>query len=313
LQAENECEVTLIPTVKILSRRRLLARATSLAASLAITLPVTGLVGCGGSESVSDSDSRTDTTDSAESDSDSSTDTSSDSDSVASDESLAQDNSAIDWASGGTDSMSAEYPNPFDAGYGNTCDLTSQTTAGPCYSDTVAREDISEGRVGLPTRLCFRLVDANCDPVAGAVVDIWHCDRLGVYSGDAMQSVNFCTGGDSEYTSNDFFRGTQTTDADGVVWFSTCFPGWYSSRAVHIHFIVSINNTSYVTSQVGFVDDLVDDILTSHAEYSSRGTPDTHNYNDTVFPSSGYEEYLLDTHKMSDGSMLAWKTLMINA
>jgi hypothetical protein len=64
---------------------------------------------------------------------------------------------------------------------------------------------------------------------------------------------------------------------------------------------------------VGFVDDLVDDILTSHAEYSSRGTPDTHNYNDTVFPSSGYEEYLLDTHKMADGSMLAWKTLMINA
>ncbi len=77
--------------------------------------------------------------------------------------------------------------------------------------------------------------------------------------------------------------------------------------------MVIINGQTYVTSQVGFEDSLVDEILTSHSVYKSRGIADTHNYDDTVFPSSGYEGFLMDTHKMSDGSMLAWKTLMVSA
>ena len=291
-----------MPTPNTPFFRRAFLRQTG---KLLIAIPAVNLIACGGGSNgttTSDTTSTDSTTDST------TTDTSS-----GSAESLTQDNSAVDWASGGTDSMSVEYPNPFDEGYGNVCDLTDATTEGPCYSDTVEREDISEGLDGLPTRLCFRVVDANCNPVEGATVDIWHCDTDGIYSGDGMQSVNFCTGGDADHINNDYFRGTQTTDADGVVWFSTCFPGWYSSRAVHIHFMVIINGQTYVTSQVGFEDSLVDEILTSHSVYKSRGIADTHNYDDTVFPSSGYEGFLMDTHKMSDGSMLAWKTLMVSA
>lgn len=275
--------------------------------------PAGTLIGC-----ASDSDDTTSSTtdssneaDSSSSTSDASSETSTDSSTTT--DTLDGDNSDVAWATGGTDSMTVTYPNPFDEGLGNVCEVaTDQTTEGPCYSDTVEREDISEGRDGLPTRLCFKLVDSSCNPIEGAVIDIWHCDTSGIYSGDGMQAVNFCTNGLSEYTSNDFFRGTQTTDSDGVVWFSTCFPGWYSSRAVHIHFKVIVNGRTSVTSQVGFDDTLVDEILENEPVYSDRGTPDTHNYDDTVFPSSGYEEYAMSTAKMSDGSMLAWKALMVS-
>ena len=302
----------------LFTRRKLLISS----ASLAVAVPLVSIAGCGGESDGSTSTATSTATDTSTSTAtDSSTDTSTatgsstDTSTSTDTESLTQDNSDVDWATGGTDSMSVEYPNPFEEGSYSTCTLTSETTEGPCYSDTVEREDISEGLDGLPTRLCFRVVDENCDPIAGAMVDIWHCDRYGIYSGDGMQSVNFCTGGDSEYTSNDFFRGTQTTDEDGYVWFSTCFPSWYSSRAVHIHFMVIVDNQTLVTSQVGFEDTLVDEILTDCTDYSStgRGLPDTYNYSDTVFPSSGYEEYLCDTHKMSDGSLLAWKEFMVES
>lgn len=273
---------------------------------------VAGLVGCGSDDGSLTSTTDSSSDDSSSDDSDSSGDSYSGTEVTGDDADLSGDNSSVAWAEGGTDAMTLEYPNPFDLGYSSTCDVTANLTEGPCYSDTVEREDISEGRDGLPARLCFRVLDSSCNPVEGVVVDIWHCDTAGIYSGDGMRSVNFCTGGDSEYTSNDFFRGTQTTDEDGVVWFNTCFPGWYSSRAVHIHFKLILDGSTEVTSQVGFADSLVDDILTSQSDYSSRGEPDTYNSSDTVFPSSGYESYLMDTYKMSDGSLLAWKQVRVS-
>ncbi|WP_426752119.1 hypothetical protein [Myxococcus sp. Y35] len=45
---------------------------------------------------------------------------------------------------------------------------------------------------------------------------------------------DFCTSGDAEARAARWFRGVQTTDANGRVNFDTCFPGWYSSRTIHI-------------------------------------------------------------------------------
>ncbi|MCY0965738.1 intradiol ring-cleavage dioxygenase [Parathalassolituus penaei] len=279
-----------------MQRRRFL----TLAGRYLLATPLLSLPACGGSSGSSVVSSTSDSSSDTSTDTDSSTDTST-------------DTSSSGWATGGTSSISVEYENPFADGNGDVCVLTEATTEGPCYSGTEDREDISEGRDGLPLRLCFRIVDSNCEPVEGAILDIWHCDPYGVYSGDDMTAVNFCTGGDSYYTSNNFFRGRQTSDADGLVWFSTCFPGWYASRAVHIHFKVMVGSRTWVTSQVCFDDSLCDEILANEPVYSSHGEPDTHNYDDTVFPSSGYEEYMMSTEQMSDGSMLAWKALMINA
>jgi hypothetical protein len=62
---------------------------------------------------------------------------------------------------------------------------------------------------------------------AGATVYLWHCDRDGNYS---MYS--------SGMTPENYLRGVQEADADGVVTFTTIFPGCYDGRMPHVHFEV---------------------------------------------------------------------------
>jgi hypothetical protein len=50
-------------------------------------------------------------------------------------------------------------------------------------------------------------------------VDIWHCDALGVYSD--VENRNGSTRGQQ------FLRGYQVSDRDGVVRFTPIYPGWY--------------------------------------------------------------------------------------
>lgn len=268
-----------------------------------VTAPFLTLTACNETTSVANSDTETDisTSDSTASDSSSTSTTTTTS-------------SADSWATGGTDSMTVAKTNPFADGSYSTCTVTKSTTEGPCYANTETREDITEGLDGLPVRMCLRVVDSSCSPVSGVVVDIWHCDTVGIYSSDGMDArgVDFCSDGSEEYANENFYRGTQTTDANGLVYFSTNFPGWYSGRAVHIHFMVQSGNQTYITSQFGFEDSLVSEILVNESVYSSNGDSDTKNYNDNVFPSSGYEEYLLDQTRQSDGSMLAWKEIMLS-
>ena len=46
------------------------------------------------------------------------------------------------------------------------------------------RRNITEGKPGSPLDLRLTVVDAStCKPIKSAVVDIWHADSLGVYSG----------------------------------------------------------------------------------------------------------------------------------
>src|SRR5688500_4841281 len=67
----------------------------------------------------------------------------------------------------------------------SACTLTAEQTEGPYYFDADAiRSDIREDREGKPLRLAIRVREAEaCKPLADAVVDVWHCDASGVYSG----------------------------------------------------------------------------------------------------------------------------------
>lgn len=223
------------------------------------------------------------------------------------------------WASGGTAAMTAlaSYPNPFEADASAACTLTCTLTMGPCHDDQApAREDISEGQAGLPMRFALRILDDNCEPITDADVDVWHCDAAGVYSSETADNPAFCTGDNAEALAARFFRGHQMTDQDGIAWFNTCFPGWYSGRAIHIHFTVrrsSRDGEEYLTSQVAFSEDLIADICTNHVDYGERGQPDTSNTSDSVFPSDNVADYLMETQRMTDGAMLAWKTVIIRS
>src|SRR5256885_4080734 len=116
------------------------------------------------------------------------------------------------------------------------CVLDPTLTRGPFWVDErLSRSDVrsdTNGRAspnprpGVPLALRFAVSSfgaSSCTPLAGALVDIWHCDAAGVYS-DVQGS-----GGQN------FLRGYQTTDASGIASFTTIYPGWYPGRAVHIH------------------------------------------------------------------------------
>ena len=228
------------------------------------------------------------------------------------------------WASGGTDLITVDYPNDsiFDNGNMCTVSLTEQTTEGPCYFEDDTGEDISLGFTGLPMQLCLRVVDSNCEPLANYSVEVWHCDTQGIYSGDTSESNdagrfagNFCTGGDSDAAQSTWFRGRQITDSNGRVNFKTCFPGWYRGRTIHIHFGVNDGSgNSQVISQFCFTDALAREICTTHELYSNRGEQDTPlaGGRDGVFPSSGFENFLLTTEQNSDGTLLAYHTIQID-
>ena len=227
---------------------------------------------------------------------------------------LARGGAGEAWATGGTAAMTdkATYPDPF-ASPTDTCPLVATTTAGPCTTlDELLREDVSEGWTGLPVRLALRVVDASCTPLPGVTVKIWHTNIEGSYSGETP-SNGFCLLNQS-YASQTFFRGIQVTDADGTVFFDTCFPGWYPGRAIHIHFQVKDANRSYRVSQLFFPEDVTEDIFANHGEYAPYGQPDTSFATDSIvgaIPSAERDRLILTVARMTDGAMLASKTVAI--
>jgi protocatechuate 3,4-dioxygenase beta subunit len=173
-----------------------------------------------------------------------------------------------------------------------SCIVRPALTEGPYFVDErLHRADIrantSDGAVrdGVPLALTFNVSEAGanaCTPLAGAQVDIWHCDALGVYSD--VSDPNFNTKG------QDFLRGYQVTDADGRAQFTTIYPGWYQGRAVHIHF--KIRNADAAgrhyefTSQVFFEDALSQQVYASNAPYSEKGTAFLRNAQDGIYQQS---------------------------
>lgn len=224
------------------------------------------------------------------------------------------------WATAGTSVLSGkDYGNPFASGLGTACRLFKASTEGPCHatSPLLTRRDVSEGYAGLPMRLELVVVNANCTPVPNAIVEIWHCDTTGTYSGD-IDGTNdaMCTGGKATAAAALWYRGIQTADANGRVTFDSNFPGWYASRATHIHFRVTLSTTQYVVSQLFFDEALKSEIYNSQPNYRATSNQGYQlNASDKVVSEAGLTlaDVVVSTAKQSDGALLAWKALAISA
>ena len=155
------------------------------------------------------------------------------------------------------------------------CVLTPDKTEGPYFVDerlnrADIRVDPSNGSVqpGVPLRLTITVLDMDnaCAPVAGAAVDIWHANAEGRYSD---VSANGTVG-------RKYLRGYQVTDANGAVQFTTVYPGWYSGRAIHIHFKIRKfdgSSTTYeFTSQI-FFDESVNQAVLAEGPSARAGRP----------------------------------------
>lgn len=184
------------------------------------------------------------------------------------------------------------------------CIVRPQQTQGPYFVDeklnrTDIRSDPSDGttRPGAQLDLTFNVsrITSACAPLAGALVDVWHCDHLGVYSDASDPGFNT--------VGKKFLRGYQTTDANGVAKFTTIYPGWYQGRAVHIHFMIrspSGTSPSYqFTSQLYF-DDALTDQVHALSPYSAKGQRTRRNSGDGIFNNGG-SQLLLTAAASSTG------------
>ncbi|MGH8647094.1 MAG: intradiol ring-cleavage dioxygenase [Gammaproteobacteria bacterium] len=188
-----------------------------------------------------------------------------------------------------------------------SCVVRPQQTEGPYFVDeklnrSDIRSDPSDGLVqpGVPLRLVFRISQipgSSCSPLAGAVVDIWQCNALGVYSDFLDINGLFDTRGKK------FLRGYQVTDARGKVEFITIYPGWYPGRTVHIHFKIRTDSASQhgheFTSQLYF-DESGTDQVHAQAPYASKGQHTLTNDRDRIFRDGG-SQLMLQLTKDAQG------------
>ncbi len=178
------------------------------------------------------------------------------------------------------------------------CVARPQHTQGPFFvEEELDRSDIrSDPRTGVvtpgvPLRLTFRVSrigGASCAPLAGAKVDLWHCDATGRYS-DARSRG-------SSSADEKFLRGYQRTNDAGTARFQTIYPGQYGGRAVHVHFKIRTAAPSAApyefTSQLYF-DDALNDRVYASAPYAAGRRRSMRNADDFLFRDGGSQLLLV--------------------
>ena len=167
------------------------------------------------------------------------------------------------------------------------CSLIPEETGGPFPGDGsngpdvlsengVVRKDIrssfdglSGTAEGVPYTMQFTVVDVDngCEPMTGAAVYVWHCDREGRYS---MYE---------DASDQNYLRGVQEVDANGVARFTSIFPACYSGRWPHVHFEVypsvdaaTSGSNKLVTSQLAFPEDACDAVYATSGYEESANT-----------------------------------------
>lgn len=193
----------------------------------------------------------------------------------------------------GTDAVCSPIPEetagPFPGDGSNGPNVLAES--GIVRSDiTTSLGDASGVAEGIPLTIELVLTDTSnsCAPFAGAAVYLWHCDREGRYS-------IYSEGA----TEENYLRGVQEADADGLVTFQSIFPAAYAGRWPHIHFEVYASldeatgaGTILATSQLAFPDQICQEVFaTAGYEQSITNHAQTSLDDDIVF-SDGSDQQL---------------------
>jgi len=116
---------------------------------------------------------------------------------------------------------------------------TLSQTEGPYYTPrTPQKRDFRADAAGEGITLTGFVIDRRCQPVANAVVDLWHADARGAYDNSGYR-----------------LRGYQLTDAQGRYVFETIMPGLYPGRTRHFHVKVAVPGLPVLTTQLYFPAD----------------------------------------------------------
>ncbi|KHN94900.1 Intradiol ring-cleavage dioxygenase, core [Metarhizium album ARSEF 1941] len=209
-----------------------------------------------------------------------------------------------------------------------SCVLAPEEMVGPYYvAGESVRSDITESQPGIPVEVDVQFIDATtCRPVVGKYVDLWQANATGVYGG-VVNPENGNGLADQKNLKNTFLRGVQKTDDDGVVKFSTVFPGHYKGRTIHIHVMLHpnakpypdgtiIDHTAAYVGQMYFDQKLINSIERL-APYSQNRNPLTLNSQDLLLQQDlslgGHPivQYKMIGNRLEDG-IVAWLRYGIN-
>ncbi|KAH9897202.1 Intradiol ring-cleavage dioxygenase [Xylariomycetidae sp. FL2044] len=197
--------------------------------------------------------------------------------------------------------------------------LAPETIIGPYWvGGEYIRTDIAEGEGGVPIHLDLQFVDVtSCGPVPNMLVDLWHANATGVYSGVVAGAGLNTT----------FLRGVQITDIEGVVNFDSVFPGHYQGRVNHIHVTSNqggrlLENGTYAGGRVNHIGQLyfdqeLIDAVEGMAPYWDNAMRLTFNRQDFLAAeqaSGDYDpffDYVMLSDDPADG-LLMWITVGIN-
>jgi protocatechuate 3,4-dioxygenase beta subunit len=156
---------------------------------------------------------------------------------------------------------------------------------------------------GVPLTINLTIQDAeSCTPLDGAAVYLWHCDRDGNYSLYSEAAAN-----------ENYLRGVQEADANGLVTFTSIFPACYPGRWPHAHFEVypslamaTDENNKIATSQLALPKDACDTVYATDG-YSQSVTAmgQVSLESDSVFRDGSAQELGIVTGSVADGMTVA--------
>lgn len=132
------------------------------------------------------------------------------------------------------------------------CTPSPDNITGPYYRQNAPfRTDLTEpGMAGTRITVSGRVLDPACQPIAGALIDVWQADDDGGYDNDGV---------DDPPASDYVLRGRMAADGDGAYSFRTIIPGHYLNgaefRPAHLHVTVSAPGFFSLTTQLYFEGD----------------------------------------------------------
>jgi protocatechuate 3,4-dioxygenase beta subunit len=132
------------------------------------------------------------------------------------------------------------------------CALTEPNIEGPFFKPDAplraprnARHQASlvDGHTqGTPLEVSGRVLGRDCEPIAGALIEVWHADHHGAYDHEGFT-----------------FRGRFRSGDEGLYRLRTIIPGHYQVgggyRPAHIHVKVHVPGRASLTTQLYFPDD----------------------------------------------------------
>jgi protocatechuate 3,4-dioxygenase beta subunit len=114
---------------------------------------------------------------------------------------------------------------------------TLAQTEGPFYTPNSPERSsfLEPGLTGTRMLVTGSVLSTTCQPIAGALLDFWHCDDAGVYDNTGYR-----------------LRGHFYADDEGRYLLETIVPAVYTGRTRHFHVKVQAPNQPVLTTQLYF-------------------------------------------------------------